>query len=429
LKIDVKIISPTEREMQFEHAWEDIKDDYRAFEKKFAKDIQLPGFRKGMVPLNIIEKKFGPKINYDFINEKFADYYGKALEEKKLTPVSQPELLDLDFRKGDPLKLKLKFEVMPEWELPGYENKISLEKYQYEITDEDVKESIDRLRQNAAEVRNVDDGAKSGHHILADVKELDSKGNVVNTSEDTRFILGQEPFTGENEKAVLGVKPGETRKISLKAGQEEDGVHTFEIRVKAVEEHILPELNDAFAQTVSPDMETVDALKEKVREELASHWEKQSENRMEEQIADFFIDKLQDVELPKSVVEEQAKNIYEDMKKRYPSAPEMDEKTAVENYRNTAEKSLKWQLVKNKVVGEKDIRVEEEDIKSRIDDMLKGVNEEMRESYEKYYQSPQIKNQLHDDIINRKLLEHLKSSAKIKNKKVSRKARLKETGQ
>ncbi len=415
--------------MHFEQTWEDIQKDYRAFEKKFAKDIQLPGFRKGMVPLNIIEKKFGPRLNYDFVNEKFPDYYSQALKEEELTPVSQPELLDLDFKKGDPLKLKLKFEVMPEWELPEYKNKLSLEKYDYEIADTDVKESIDRLRQNAAEVVNVENGAKSGHHSVADVKELDKDGKVVNESEDTRVILGQDPFTGENESAMLGAKPGETRRISLKADREEEGVHTFELKIKSVEEHILPEVNDEFAQTVSPETETVDALRKRVREELESQWEKQSETRLEEQIADFFIDKLKDVQLPESVVNEQAKNIYEDMKKRYPSAPEMDEKTAIENYRDTAEKSLKWQLVKNKIVGDNDIKVEEEDVKARIDEMLKGVDKEMRETYEKYYQSPQIKNQLHDDIINKKLIDHLISQAKIKNKKVSRKARLKETGQ
>ncbi|MDZ7796593.1 MAG: trigger factor [Candidatus Marinimicrobia bacterium] len=318
---------------------------------------------------------------------------------------------------------------MPEWKLPEYKNKLSLEKCDYEITDTDVKESIDRLRQNAAEVVNVENGAESGHHIVADVKELDKNGKVVNESEGTRIILGQEPFTGENEKAMLGVKPGETRRISLKADRKEDSVHTFEMKIKAVEEHILPEVNDEFAQTVSPETETVDALRKRVREELESQWEKQSETRLEEQIADFFIDKLKDVQLPESIVKEQAKNIYEDMKKRYPSAPEMDEKAAIENYRETAEKSLKWQLIKNKIVSNNDIKVEEEDIKARIDEMLKGVDKEMRETYEKYYQSPQIKNQLHDDIINKKLIDHLKSNAKIKNKKVSRKARLKETGQ
>lgn len=429
MKVNVKEVSPTEREMHFEKSWEDIEKDYQAFEKKFAKDIALPGFRKGMVPLKIIEKKFGPRINLDFINEKFPDYYGHALEKEELTPVSQPELLDLDFQKGDPLKLKLKFEVMPEWELPEYKKGLSLEKYQYEIDNEDIKETLDRLRRNAAEVVNVEDGAKHGHHIVADVKEMDKDGKPVNESEDTRVILGEEPFTGENEKALLGAKPGETREISLKTGKEEDGVHTFRMEIKSVEEHLLPELNDTFARTVSPETETLDALKKKAREELESYWEKQAEKRLEEQIADFFIDRMKELELPKSVVEEQAKNIYEEMKKNYPSAPEMDEKTAIENYRETAEKSLKWQLVKHKIIKENDIKVTDEDISARIGEMLKDVNEEMRKTYEQYYQSPQIKNQLHDDIIHKKLIDHLVSLAKIKNKKVPRKARLRETGQ
>ena len=130
--------------------------------------------------------------------------------------------------------------------------------------------------------------------------------------------------------------------------------------------------------------------------------------------------------MPKTVVEEQAKNIYEDIKKRYPSEQEMDEKAVFENYSDSAKKSLKWQLVKNKIVKDNEIKVEDEDVSARIKEMVKDVNEELRESYEKYYQSPQIKNQLHDDVMNIKIINHIKSFAKMKIKKVTRKARLKE---
>ena len=90
-KIDLKEISSNEREMEFELAWEDIEKDHSKFVKKFAKDIMLPGFRKGMVPMSILEKKFGPQIDYDFINDKFSDYYGSALDEKDINPVSQTQ--------------------------------------------------------------------------------------------------------------------------------------------------------------------------------------------------------------------------------------------------------------------------------------------------------------------------------------------------
>ncbi|MCD6336771.1 MAG: hypothetical protein J7M01_00875, partial [Candidatus Marinimicrobia bacterium] len=124
-----------------------------------------------------------------------------------------------------------------------------------------------------------------------------------------------------------------------------------------------------------------------------------------------------------------AKNIYEDIKKRYPSEQTMDEKAVLENYSDSAEKSLKWQLVKNKIIKDNEIKVEDEDIDARIKEMLKDVKEELRDSYEKYYQSPQIKDQLHDDVMNIKVMDHIKSFAKIKVKKVTRKARLKEVAQ
>ncbi len=426
MKINVKEISATEREFEFELMWEDVEKDYSKFAKKFAKDITLPGFRKGMVPMGILEKKFGPRIDYDFINDKFSDYYGKALDEKDINPVSQPELIDLNFKKGTPLKLKVKFEVMPEWEMPKYQDGFPLEKLNYIIEEEDITESIDRLRENAAEVKVVDEGAKSGFHLVADVQEFGHDGEVLNESKDSKIILGKDLFDGDIEKELIGAKAGDIKTIKLPAGGEHDHEHEFKLTITSVEEHILPEVNDEFAQTVDPDAENLDALKAKVRNELESYWTRQSDSRVEEQIADFFIDELKDIVLPKAVIEEQAKNIYEDMKKRYPSEQEMDEKAIVENYSDAAEKSLKWQLVKNKIVKDNEIKVEDKDVNAKIEEMLKDVNEELRDSYKKYYESPRIKDQLHDDVINTKIMDHIKSFAKVKTKKVTRKARLKE---
>ncbi|MBW6457975.1 MAG: hypothetical protein K0B52_02315, partial [FCB group bacterium] len=217
MKIEVKEISAYEREMKFELAWEEIEKDHQQFTKKFAKDVELPGFRKGMVPVPIVEKKFGPRIDYDFINEKFSDYYGKALDEKELNPVSQPELIDLDFKKNSPLSLTVKFEIMPEWEMPHYQKGFQIEEYKYLIEDEDINESLLRLRENAAEVVPVEDGAKSGHHIVANAQEIDKEGKSLTEVQESRIVLGKAPFDGETEKALLGVKPGETRTITIKA--------------------------------------------------------------------------------------------------------------------------------------------------------------------------------------------------------------------
>lgn len=426
MKINVKKVSSTEREMKFELAWKDIEKDYATFAKKFAKDITLPGFRKGMVPMSMLEKKFGPQMDYDFINDKFSDYYVQALDKKELNPVSQPELLDLDFKKGTDLKLKVKFEVMPEWDMPKYQDGFPLEQQKYEIEEEDINESIENLRANAAEVKPADE-AKAGYHLVANVEELGHEGEVINEAKDSKISLGKAPFDGDVEKELIGVKAGETRTIKLKSDHDHD--HEFKLEVTAVEEHILPEVTDEFAQTVDPDSENLETLKTKIKDELESYWGRQADSKLEEQIADYFIDELKDVELPQTVVEEQAKNIYEDMKKRYPSDEEMDDKAVIENYSDTAGKSLKWQLVKNKIVKDAEIKVEDADINAKIDEMLVGVNEELRDSYKKYYESPQMKNQIHDEVINSKILDHIKSFAKIKTKKITRKARLKELGQ
>jgi len=429
VNIDVKTMGPNERELSLERSWAEMEKDYGLFVRKFARDIELPGFRKGKVPLSLVELKFGPRIDLDFINEKFSGYYGEALKEKKLLPVNDPEITDWSFKKGDPLKITVKFEVMPDWELPKYRDSITLENHQHEIDEEDVQEYLQRLRENAAEVRQVEDGAKSGQHLIANVQELHGESEIINESKDTRIILGQPPFDGDALQQLLGAKAGETREIRLKSqDKDHDHDHLYKLEITAIEEHTLPELNDDFAKTVNPDAENLDDLKAKIRKELEEYWNGQAKHKIEEDIADHFINKMKDVELPASVVKEQAKAIYEDIRKRYPSAPELEEKTISEQYGDTAEKSLKWQLVKNRIVRDEELSVSDADINAYIDEMLKDVKEELRETYGKYYQSPQIKNQLHDDIISKKILDHIKSQAKIKNKTITRKMRMKEAG-
>ncbi|MDD4960902.1 MAG: trigger factor [Candidatus Marinimicrobia bacterium] len=429
MNIDVKIISPVERELHIERSWTEMESDYAVFTRKFAKDIALPGFRKGKVPLSLIEKRYGPQIDLDFINEKFSDYYGEALKEKKLLPVNEPEILDWNFKKGDPLKISVKFEVMPDWDLPKYKDHISLENHQHQIDDADVEEYLQRLRENAAEVTPVESGAKEGQHLIANIQEIHGETEIINESEDTRIILGKAPFEGEALKQLLGVKAGETRDIRMKSpDKDHDHEHLYRIAVTAVEEHVLPELNDEFAKTVNPDTESLDALKATIRKELEDYWNGQAAHKIEEDIADHFIDKMKDLSLPRSVVNEHANVIYEDIRKRYPSAPELDKTAVLEQYGDTAEKSLKWQLVKNRIVRDEKLEVSDEDINARIDEMLKDVNAELRDTYGKYYQSPQVRNQLQDDIVNRKIFEHIKSHAKIKNKKITRMMRIKEPG-
>jgi len=429
VNIDVKIISPVERELHIERSWTEMESDYAVFTRKFAKDIALPGFRKGKVPLSLIEKRYGPQIDLDFINEKFSDYYGEALKEKKLLPVNEPEILDWNFKKGDPLKISVKFEVMPDWDLPKYKDHISLENHQHQIDDADVEEYLQRLRENAAEVTPVESGAKEGQHLIANIQEIHGETEIINESEDTRIILGKAPFEGEALKQLLGVKAGETRDIRMKSpDKDHDHEHLYRIAVTAVEEHVLPELNDEFAKTVNPDTENLDALKATIRKELEDYWNGQAAHKIEEDIADHFIDKMKDLSLPRSVVNEHANAIYEDIRKRYPSAPELDKTAVLEQYGDTAEKSLKWQLVKNRIVRDEKLEVSDEDTNARIDEMLKDVNAELRDTYGKYYQSPQVRNQLQDDIVNRKIFEHIKSHAKIKNKKITRMMRIKEPG-
>lgn len=429
MEIKVKELSSNQVEMVITLAWEEIEKDYSIFSKKFIKKVELQGFRKGKVPASLVERHYGGQMEFDFVNDKFSDYYVKALEEKELNPVGQPDLTDLDFKKSSPLIMTVKFDVMPAWEMPEYKG-VEIEKPSFSITETDVKEYIKNLQDNMAEVKPIEGGAEKGHFVIADVEQLDeAKKEVVNETKNNKIVLGEAPFTGAAEKALLGIKAGETREITIPAEDDKEIMLNFRIAATAVEEHILPEVNDEFAKSVDAELTSVEDLKKKLKGELKSYWEKQADTRIEENIADYFIEKLSDVKLPESVVEEQAKTIVEDMKKRYPSAEEVNEADMVKTYMETAEKSLKWQLVKNKIVEENKLEVKQEDIDAKIEDMLKDVDENMRSAYAGYYKSAEAQNHLRGDAMNDMILVFLKKELSLKTKKISRKERIEEMGQ
>ena len=417
MKTDLKELSTTKRELRIEIPWEEIEADYSLFLKKFRNRVQIPGFRKGKVPVSIVERQYGSQIEFDFINERFNDFYVKALQDVKLNPVGDPDVKDLHFHKGEHLHLVMDIEILPKLNLPDYKKGFKIEQPVYTVDKKDIEEHVQELLKKHASLENKDGNAVSGDHLEAEISEADENGNTLGDSkaETTTLIIGEPPITDDKAQALAGIKKDETRVLVFKAENEKDEDRYYTVKALNIQKMQLPELNDEFVQTVDPELETVAQLKDKIKNDLESYFKKESEKILYNNIREYFVNELEDYELPESIIENYINDLYEEEKKNLSISKEQ----FFEQRRDMAVRTLKWMMAREHMINHEKIVVNDEDVENKIKEILDSVDEKYRDIYLNYYNSDEFKTNLRHELLADRVFAHLKEFAKIKEKKIS----------
>ena len=413
--------SKTEIELDIKIPWSEVGKDYEKYFSKYCKNVSMPGFRKGKVPQNFVEKKYGPAIEWEFIKENFWTYFTKAMEETKIKPINQPQITDVNFKKGENISVSFQVQILPEWDLPDYKKSFTVEKPFYKITKKDTDFSLEELRKKHAKVEEIKTPAKMGDHITAEIQKLDKNGKNVDKPYETVIPIGEQVFTGKVANDLVGIKIDETRTITLENPADKKNKLKFTVTPKKIDEHILPELNDEFAKKIDPKLNNVKELNDLINSELKNSWEKEVEKAVEKNISDYFIEQLSDFELPSDMVNDYLEKLFEDEKTRNPKLNDNDFDEFKKSMKNEAIKIIKWVLVKNRIIENEKIEITEEDISSEIDKILSETQDKkLKEMYKKYYHSKEFKENLKNRLIENKLMDHLKEFVKYKTKTINK---------
>ncbi len=180
MELNVKELSASEKEIEIKLKFDDVKNDIDAEVKKQTKNIQLPGFRKGKVPKNILKKRFGDSLEYD-ASEKIANiHFWEIAKEKELNPIGQPTMTDFDFKPGQDLHFKVKYEVVPQIELKNYTDQ-TIEVPDFKVKDSDVEKEIDHLVRSNKTLEDAEVVGDDNNYLLdALVYRLNSNGEPEN---------------------------------------------------------------------------------------------------------------------------------------------------------------------------------------------------------------------------------------------------------
>lgn len=420
MKVDVTTEGkPYQKKLEVEIPWEEVQEAYEKSLREFRKDLELPGFRPGKVPVKVIKKQYGKQLEYQFASDALDDYYRQALDEIEETPVNRGTIENLEFAEGEPLKFTVRFDTEPDMEIFDYKSGFQVEHTTYESTPADVDHALEDMREQHAEVNEKDDGAEEGDLLLIDLQRVDQSGNPIigQKVEDREIKVGDGLFGGENMERLRGAKKGDTRQIVVQPQDEEDEIEYYSVEVKKVEEQNLPELNDEFAKKAQGEAETYDELREQIQKNIQNRLDRDADEQLSQRIAQKFVSQC-DTELPDSMIENYLEMLMEDVKRRQTSQsgspPDIDEQVFKQNYRADAIYSLKWQLIKKQIIEQEGLDVEEADLEAKIQEVAENYPEENREAIQNLYRNEQYKSRLREDLLDEKVLEHIRSFADIK---------------
>ena len=392
MKIKVKNINDYTKEVKLDISWSTLEPDFNTTLKNFSKKVKLPGFRPGKIPRDRLMQQFQPNIEAQFMDDNIHKYYLTALQEQKIVPVNQAEIRDVNFKMGEHFSFTAKFEVEPDFKLPKFKNNMfKVQKNKFIPDDQDIDDAIDQLRRSHARIETVEDGAKEKDFILCDLQKLDESGVAIigKKFEKQMLKVGDGSFTDDQKDRLIGLKPGDTSKLDLPDGEDKTIKNPYDLNVVKVEREVLPEINDDFVRLINPDLKSIDDLNKDVLDKINQNFEERSRQTFEKDLSDALIEKI-------------------------------DEEKVLETYRPSAERNLKWYLIRKKIIDQEQISIGRSDIDAEIENLVSRSPNSEKE-IRRFYKKPSNRQKIEDDITEKKILEYLTQFAKIKEVEVNTK--------
>ena len=421
LKINIKNINEYTREIKLDIPWETLEPDFEVCIKKFSKKVKLPGFRPGKIPRDRLLQQFQPNIEAQFMDDNIYKYYLNALQDKKIVPVNQAAISDVNFKMGDEFSFTAKFEVEPDFSLPRFKkNMFQVQRNKFIPDEQDINDAIDQLKRSHARIETVEDGAKEKDFILCDLQKLDDSGVAIigKKFEKQMLKVGDGSFTDDQKEKLVGLKPEDLARVELPDNEDKTIKNPYELKVIKVERENLPEIDSDFVKLVNPDLGSVDDLREDVLKKINENFEERSKQAYERELSDALIEKA-GLNVPPSMVDNYLNNILEDVKKQNSGEP-LDEEKVLESYRPSAERNLRWYLIRKKIIDQEEIKFERKDIDGEIENLVtRSPNSE--KDIRRFYKKPSNRQRIEDDLIEKKILEYLDQFAKVKEVEVNTK--------
>lgn len=432
MKSEIKEVSPTQRELTIEIDAETLKDAYGRVSKKYASRANVPGFRKGYAPVDVVRLRFKEEIKGDVLQEVIPAAVTEAITEHDLHPLAEPHLhLDdnenVVINGSKPLSVHAHVEVMPEIPTPNYKG-IQVTRRVKPVEDGEIEDLIaERLQREAALIPVEGRASEIGDTIMADLtgRFEDQPDADPIEANDLEIKLGDEVIEASFTENLVGVKEDEEKEFTVSYPAEFSSealagktVH-YKAKIRSVGRSETPELNDEWAKSLDEGYESLADLRQRLRADL----EKVAEADADARVRNNTIQKIIEdnaFEVPGVLIENQARNLLnnfaQDMQQRGVDLNQIDEsfvQMAYGNMRTQAERDVRAAMLLDKIGDSEKVKVEDAEVDAEIQkmaDYYKASPDEIRQSLEK--QGGGVDN-IRNNLKTRKTIEAVVAAAKV----------------
>lgn len=393
---------------------------------KNSKYFNIPGFRKGKAPYQIVEKTYGAQIFYeDAFNEVAGEAFEEGLKENNIEAVSKPEVEIKQIEKGKDLIFTAVVQTKPEVTLGKYKG-IQVKKVEYNVSDEDVEHELMHMAEKNARLVSVEDRpVESG-----DITVIDFEGFVDGVAfdggkaENHELTIGSNTFIPGFEDQIIGMKPEEEKEIKVKFPEEYFSANlagkdaTFKVKLHEIKKKEMPEINDELAKDIS-EFDTIEELKNSIKEKQEEQNKTRAKYETEDEVIKAVCEEAK-VEIPSGMIESETDHMVQDINTRLSYQGmnidqylKMMNKTMEEfrsEYKEQAETAVKSRLVLEAVGKEAGIEVKEEEISAKIKEMAENYGRKEEEVKD----NPELVKYVGESLKTEKTIDFLVENAKIK---------------
>lgn len=335
--------------------------------RKVRDSVKLKGFRKGRVPPQVIEQRYGPLVDERTVNSLVSDAYRQALEGEALEPVGEPTFGQVRYEPGESLTFQVELEVMPDIRLQRVGG-FRIRRPEFALEEGEVRDVIERLREERAVWEPVERGPEEGDRVSVRIARRGEEGEADETPEGRayRFELGAGYAIPEVEEAIRSLEAGGSGEFEVTFPEDFDDpemagkTQTLRIELQEVKSRRLPALDDQFASEVG-DFDSLGALEDAIREDLVRHKERESRDAVRDRIVDALIE-ANPFEVPRAMVDRYLERVID--------APEDADPEQLENARRSlrpaAERQIKRHLILEHLIEREGLEATDEELEDRV---------------------------------------------------------------
>jgi trigger factor len=381
MKTELVDVNETRRQLTVEIPVTDVESAIDRVTREYSKSARLPGFRPGRVPPGVVRQRFRAQILHDVAHELIPRTIDEALSAQGVEPVDTPDVKDVVVEEGKPLSFTASFDVVPAFD-PGMFGDVQLRRQPVTVDDDAVQQTLERLRERAARFEPVEGGVGEGHTLVIDLERRPGSADGAATAPDRHEKVSIEIGAPANppgfDDQVMGMTVGETRSFTLSypaeyAVAELAGTSVgYTVHLKELRRRVVPDLDDEFAKDLGDDLDSLDALRARVREDLEAEAREAAERQLRADLLKQLAKRLP-FPVPGSLVDREIDRRVEDFARRLmsqqidPRRANVDWGAFRQSQREPAQEAVASALVLDQIARRDGITVSDADLEREIE--------------------------------------------------------------